>query len=153
MNSRMPCVPEEIWSRVASIQGRQHVNHHSLFDSAWARVCRCLCSLLEIQNASYERTFRFLLLDGQPGIYLDIRVRLNVAVTAALSISKCLPATTERAARCTMATLGSAVCVWTDRFPVKFVDDYLSYGAFRIARIVYKDMVSARLSRASRGGH
>ena len=44
-----------------------------------------------------------------------------VAMTAVLSGSKCLPATTPNVPMAgVMATLGFAVCVWMDRFALKF---------------------------------
>jgi len=77
----------------------------------------------------------------------------NVAAAAVLSGSKCLPATTPNVLLAgSMAAFEFTVCVWMDRFALKFFDDYLTYGAFRTARVDYKDIVSARLSRGSRGG-
>jgi hypothetical protein len=76
-----------------------------------------------------------------------------MGLTAAMSVDRCLPVTASSLlfAGC-MAIFEFTVCLWTDRFALKFFDDHLTYGAFRTARVDYKDVVSARLSRGGRGG-
>ncbi|APG04737.1 hypothetical protein BJI69_13075 [Luteibacter rhizovicinus DSM 16549] len=76
-----------------------------------------------------------------------------VGLTAAMSADRCLPVTTSSLlfAACA-ASFGFAGCVWTDRFALKFFDDHLTYGAFRTARLDYRDIVSFRLRRGGRGG-
>lgn len=75
-----------------------------------------------------------------------------VGLAAAMSADGCLPVTASSLlfAGC-MAIFGYAVCVWTDRFVLKFFDDHLIYGAFRTDRIDYKDIVSAQRRRAGTG--
>jgi hypothetical protein len=95
--------------------------------------------------------FRFL--TGSRALMWVITSAALVGLTAAMSADRCLPVTASSLLFAGgAASLGFAGCVWTDRFALKFFDDHLTYGAFRTARLDYRDIVSFRLSRGTRGG-
>jgi hypothetical protein len=76
-----------------------------------------------------------------------------VGLTAVMSGDSCFPVTVSSLLFAGGAAgLGFAGCVWTDRFALKYFDDHLTYGAFRTARLDYKDIVSFRLIRGGKGG-
>lgn len=75
-----------------------------------------------------------------------------VGLTAVMSSDRCFPVTASSLLFAGGAAgLGFAGCVWTDRFALKYFDDHLTYGAFRTARLDYKDIVSFRLIRGGKG--
>ena len=95
--------------------------------------------------------FRFL--TGSRACIWILTSAALVGITAAMSGDRCLPVTASSLLFAGGAAgLGFAGCVWTDRFALKFFDDHLTYGAFRIARLDYRDIVSLRLRRGGRGG-
>jgi len=76
-----------------------------------------------------------------------------VGLTAVMSGDSCFPVTVSSLLFAGGAAgLGFAGCVWTDRFALKYFDDHLTYGAFRTARLDYKDIVSFKLIRGGKGG-
>lgn len=50
-----------------------------------------------------------------------------------------------------MAIFGCVCCVWADRYVVKFWDDHLTFGAFKMSRIDYKDIISAKARPGGQG--
>jgi hypothetical protein len=49
------------------------------------------------------------------------------------------------------AIFGFACCVWADKFVLKFWDDHLTYGAFKLRNVYYADIISSGI-RMGGGG-
>jgi hypothetical protein len=50
-----------------------------------------------------------------------------------------------------MGILGSVCCVWADKYVLKFWDDHLTFGAFKMSRIDYNDIISAKAGPGGQG--
>lgn len=119
-----------------------------------AIVCSAVCAVssrFRPPRLKEHSEFRFLI-STRAFIWIFTST-FDVGLVAAMSADRCLPVTPLGLLFAgSMATFGFVTCVWTDRFALKFFDDYLTYGAFWIAKVNYKDIVSAKLSRGGKGG-